>query len=116
MPAGKYLRKVSIYLPRLVNEIGHQWRKHLDGAGEFTKARLGSLHTKGKYYLCTLDEPKPWKLKTKGIVGEKVKNIYLLNSGAELSFQKSWWGNNEQGNLFITVCSSPQKPVEFENR
>jgi len=58
--------------------------------------------------------PNLGKLNAKGVDGDKVKNIYLLNSGAELSYQKSWWGNTEPGNLFITVGSSPQKPVEFD--
>ena len=50
----------------------------------------------------------------KGVDGEKIKNVYLLKSGAELAFQKTWWGNNESGNLFINVGSSPQKPVKYD--
>ena len=58
--------------------------------------------------------PNLGELNTKGIDGDQLKNIYLLKSGGELKYQKAWWGNNEPGNLFINVGSSPQKPVEYD--
>lgn len=84
------------------------------GPANLQKPDWGRYTQKGNKIYAHWMNPNLGKLNTKGIDGDKVKNIYLLKSGAELSFQKSWWGNNEQGNLFITVCSSPQKPVEFD--
>ena len=58
--------------------------------------------------------PNLGQLNAKGIDGELVENVYLLKSGAELSYQKSWWGNTETGNLFISAGNSPEKPVKYD--
>jgi len=38
----------------------------------------------------------------------------MHSSGAELSYVKNWWGNMEEGNLFINTGSSPQKPYPYD--
>jgi hypothetical protein len=43
-----------------------------------------------------------------------VKQISLLKSGAELLYQKTWWGNTEAGNLFINTGDSPEKPDKLD--
>ena len=58
--------------------------------------------------------PNIGQLNSRGIPFDKVKNIYQLSSGAELSFVKNWWGNMEEGNLFINTGSSTEKPVPFD--
>lgn len=49
----------------------------------------------------------------KGIEADSVKNVYMLRSGAELPYQKTWWGNSEPGNLFITTFGGPEKPYPY---
>jgi len=58
--------------------------------------------------------PNLGQLNAKGISGENVKNITLLKSGAELPYQKTWWGNTETGNLFITASSTTDKPAKYD--
>ena len=38
----------------------------------------------------------------------------MLKSGAELPFQKTWWGNTELGNIFINTGKSPDKPDKYD--
>jgi hypothetical protein len=54
------------------------------------------------------------QLNTKGIDSENVKNIFLLKSGAELPFEKTWWGNTESINIFINTGNSHDKPDKFD--
>ena len=48
-------------------------------------------------------------INAKGVDGDAVKNVFMLNSGAELRTYKTWWSNSESGNFFITVDKSAQK-------
>jgi alpha-L-fucosidase len=84
------------------------------GAANLPKPDWGRYTQKGNTIYAHWMNPNLGELNTKGIDGDKVKNIYLLKSGGELSYQKAWWGNNEPGNLFINIGSSPQKPVEYD--
>ena len=84
------------------------------GATNLPKPDWGRYTQNGNTIYAHWMNPNLGQLNAKGIDGDMVKNIYLLKSGGELSYQKSWWGNNEPGNLFITIGSSPQKPVEFD--
>lgn len=84
------------------------------GAANLPKPDWGRYTQKGNMIYAHWMNPNLGQLNTKGIDGDQVKNIYLLKSGGELAYQKAWWGNNEPGNLFITVGSSPQKPVEYD--
>jgi len=84
------------------------------GAANLQKPDWGRYTQKGNTIYAHWMYPNLGQLNTKGIEGDDVKNIYLLKSGGELSYYKSWWGNNEAGNLFINVGSSPQKPVEYD--
>lgn len=84
------------------------------GAANLAKPDWGRYTQKGNTIYAHWLHPTIGDLNAKGIEGDKVKNIYLLQSGAELSYKKTWWGNSDKGNLFITVGSSPQKPVDFD--
>jgi hypothetical protein len=46
--------------------------------------------------------------------GDAVKNVFLLSSGAELRSYKTWWGNSETGNFFITVDKSSQRTDDMD--
>ncbi|MEI6277480.1 MAG: alpha-L-fucosidase [Prolixibacteraceae bacterium] len=84
------------------------------GASKLAKPDWGRYTQKGNAIYAHWLYPNLGQLSAKGVDGEKVKNVYLLKSGAELSFQKTWWGNTETGNFFITASSSPDKPVEYD--
>jgi alpha-L-fucosidase len=84
------------------------------GAASLAKPDWGRFTQKGNVIYAHWMNPNLGELNAKGVDGDQVKNIYLLKSGAELKYQKTWWGNQEAGNLFIKVCASPQKPVEYD--
>ena len=84
------------------------------GASSLAKTDWGRYTQKGNTIYAHWLYPNLGQLNAKGVDGEKIKNVYLLKSGAELAFQKTWWGNHEPGNLFITIGSSPQKPVKYD--
>jgi alpha-L-fucosidase len=46
-------------------------------------------------------------------IGNQVKSVYLLSSGAELPHESTWWGNNEQGNFFVNVRSPVYQTFEL---
>ncbi len=85
------------------------------GAVNLNKPDWGRYTKKGNTIYAHWMNPNIGDLNAKGIDGDKIKNIYLLKSGGELLYRKTWWGNAEAGNLFITVGSSPQKPVDFDS-
>lgn len=58
--------------------------------------------------------PNLGQLNARGVDAARVKNVYVLYSGAELSWQNAWWGNTEPGNFFINTGSSPEKPVRYD--
>ncbi len=79
-------------------------------ACQLSKPDWGRYTKKGNTIYAHWMNPNLGDINAKGVDGDKVKNIYLLYSGAELSYQKTWWGNTETGNLFINKGSSPEKP------
>ena len=85
------------------------------GASALVKPDWGRYTQKGNTIYAHWLYPNLGQLNAKGVDGEQVKNVYLLKSGAELSYQKTWWGNTETGNFFITVGSSPDKPVKYDS-
>ena len=85
------------------------------GASGLAKPDWGRYTQKGNTIYAHWLYPNLGQLNAKGVDGEQVKNVYLLKSGAELSYQKTWWGNTETGNFFITVGSSPDKPVKYDS-
>jgi alpha-L-fucosidase len=84
------------------------------GASTLAKPDWGRYTQKGNAVYAHWLYPNLGQLNAKGVDGEKVKNVYLLKSGAELSYQKTWWGNTETGNFFISASSSTEKPVEYD--
>ena len=83
-------------------------------ACNLNKPDWGRYTQKGNAIYAHWMYPNIGQLNTKGINVENVKNIFLLKSGAELPFQKTWWGNTESGNLFINTGNSPDKPDKFD--
>jgi len=97
---GKWLDKngESIYGSGLCNLVKQDW-------GRYTQ--------KGSTIFAHWLYPNLGDINAKGVDGDKVKNVYLLYSGAELPYQKTWWGNSEAGNLFIRATSIADKPVKY---
>ncbi|MDD4921736.1 MAG: alpha-L-fucosidase [Bacteroidales bacterium] len=72
------------------------------GAARLTKPDWGRYTQKGEDIYAHWMYPIIGMINTKGI-GNHVKNVYLLSSGAELKYKRNWWGNSEEGNFFIEV-------------
>ena len=84
------------------------------GSSNLIKPDWGRYTQKGNAIYAHWMYPNLGQLNTKGIIFEDVKNIYMLKSGAELPFQKTWWGNTELGNIFINTGKSPDKPDKYD--
>jgi len=103
----------------ILNEVG-KWMtlnsQSIYGCGGATLAKpeWGRYTQKGNTLYAHWLYPNLGDINAKGVDSDKVKGIYMLYSGAELPFQKTWWGNLEKGNLFINTGSRPQKPVDYD--
>lgn len=84
------------------------------GASTLSKPDWGRYTAKENALYAHWLYPTIGAINTRGVDGAKVKNVYMLCTGAELPYQKSWWGNTEVGNLFITVGKNPQKPYIYD--
>jgi alpha-L-fucosidase len=84
------------------------------GSSKLSKPDWGRYTQKGNTMYAHWMYSNLGQLNTKGVPGDKVKHVSLLKSGAELSYQKTWWGNNETGNFFISAGSSPEKPYKYD--
>jgi alpha-L-fucosidase len=92
---------------RILGEVGKWMEKNSEsvygcGAADLAKPDWGRFTQKGNNLYAHWMYPVVGMINVKGI-GDKAKSVYLLSSGAELPFQKTWWGNNESGNFFINV-------------
>jgi len=79
------------------------------GAGTLPKQDWGRYTQKGNSIYAHWLNPYLGDINAKGLDGDAVKNVFMLNSGAELKSYKTWWGNSEPGNFFIAVEKSAQK-------
>jgi alpha-L-fucosidase len=103
----------------ILTEVGKWLKKNNEsiyGSGlcALSKPDWGRYTQKGNIIYAHWLYPNLGQLTVKGINPEKVKSVYMLNSGAELSFQKSGRGNSEADNLVINTGSSPEKPYQFD--
>ncbi len=84
------------------------------GASALAKPDWGRYTQKGNTIYAHWLYPNFGYLNTRGVDAEIVDNIRMHYSGAELSYQKTWWGNTGEGNLFINVGSRPEQPVKYD--
>jgi len=99
----------------ILSEVGKWMDKNgesIYGAGACSLKRQdwGRYTQKGNTIYAHWLYPSLGDLNAKGIDSQSVKNVFMLNSGAELETYKTWFGNKETDNLFIKVSKSPQKP------
>lgn len=83
------------------------------GSAQLPKPDWGRFTQKANFIFAHWLYPNIGQLNAKGVDGDNVKNVFLLKSGAELPYNKTWWGNTEKGNLFINVGANPEKPVKY---
>lgn len=83
------------------------------GLAQLPKPDWGRFTQKGNHIFAHWLHPNIGQLNAKGVDGDKVKNVYMLHSGAELPYNKTWWGNEEKGNFFITASSGSDKPLKY---
>lgn len=103
----------------ILSEVGKWMDKNSEsiygcGAGNLHKPDWGRYTQKGNTIYAHWLYPNLGQLNAKGIDVGNVKNVYLLNSGAELPYDKIWWGNTENGNFFIAVSNSTEKPAKYD--
>jgi alpha-L-fucosidase len=101
---------------RILSDVGKWMDKNSEsiygcGASHLTKPDWGRYTQKGNTVYAHWMYPNLGQLNAKGV---DAKNVYLLDTGAELPFQTTWWGNTEPGSFFITVCNSTEKPVKYD--
>ncbi len=84
------------------------------GACRLSKPEWGCYTRKGNNLYAHWMFSNLGQLNTRGVPADKVKSVTLLKSGAELTYQETWWGNMEAGNFFINTGSSPEKPVKYD--
>ena len=99
----------------ILSEVG-KWMKNsgesIYGCGlcNLPRQDWGRYTQKGNTVYAHWLYPKVGDLNAKGVKAENVKLVTLLKSGAELTYRKNWWGNTSEGNFFIRVGTSPQRP------
>lgn len=91
----------------ILGEVGKWMDKNSEsiygcGAAPLAKPDWGRYTQKGNTIYAHWMNPNLGEINARGIT-EKVKNVYLLSSGAELNYHNNWWGNNESGNFFISA-------------
>lgn len=79
------------------------------GLSPLPKPDWGRYTQKGNTVYAHWMYPNLGSINVKGLT-EGAKNVYLLSSGAELPFYKTWWGNTEPGNFFINI-GTPATPT-----
>lgn len=104
---------------RVLGEVGDWLSKNGEsiygcGGAQYAKPDWGRYTRKDNVLFAHWLYPNFGFINARGVEGDKVRGIYMLYSGAELKFQKSWWGNNEPGNLFISVGNKPEKPFKYD--
>ena len=103
----------------ILKEVGSWMAKNGEsiygcGSSALAKPDWGRYTSKGNTLYAHWLYPNIGDINTRGVDGDKVKAVYMLCTGAELPYQKSWWGNTEPGNLFISVGRNPQKPYKYD--
>jgi len=104
---------------RILSEVGKWIEKNSEsiygnGASMLSKPDWGRYTQKGNNIYAHWLYPNLGKFNAKGINGDKVKGITMLYSGAQLPFEKTWWGNTEPGNLFINTYQTTEKPFMYD--
>jgi alpha-L-fucosidase len=104
---------------QILGEVGEWMAKNGEsiygcGSSELIKPDWGRYTRKGNTIYAHWLNTNLGQINAKGVDPEKVENVYLLYSGAELAWQKIWWGNTSPGNFFINTGSSPEKPVKYD--
>lgn len=97
----------------ILREVGNWMNKNSESiygckASDLAKPEWGRYTQNGNIIYAHWMYPYLGHLKVGGL-NDKVKNIYLLSSGAELHYQSTLWNNNEAGNVFIPLNPNTRK-------
>ena len=103
---------------RILGEVGKWMDKNSEsiygcGAAGLAKPDWGRYTQKNNAIYVHWMHPNLGEINAKG-VGDKAKNVFLLSSGAELPYQKTWWGNTEPGNFFINAGTPTDAPGKID--
>lgn len=99
----------------ILSEVGNWMNKNSEsiygcGASKFEKQDWGRYTQKGNLVYAHWLNTYLGDLNAKGLIKDKVKNVFMLATGAELPTYQTWFGNKEEGNFFIKTSNSPNKP------
>lgn len=99
----------------ILSEMGKWMDKNSEsiygcGASTLAKPEWGRYTQKGNTLYAHWMYPYLGQLKVKG-VNDRLNQVFMLNSGAELRYQNQLWNDNEPGCLFISV-PEPKTPSE----
>jgi len=100
---------------RILSEVGKWMDKNSEsiygcGANTLAKPDWGRYTQNDKLIYAHWLNPNLGDINAKGVNAEDVKNVFMLSSGAEIPYYKTWWGNSDAGNLFITATKSAETP------
>lgn len=104
---------------RILGEVGDWLSKNGEsiygcGAVQCAKPDWGRYTGKDKVLFAHWLYPNIGDINARCVDAEKVKGVYMLPTGAELPYVKSWWGNSEAGNFFISTGKKPEKPYKYD--
>jgi len=110
-------------IPEASIEILHEVGKWMDknsesiygcGASKMEKQDWGRYTQKGNLLYAHCLNTYLGDINAKGLKKEAVKNVFMLASGAELPSYQTWFGNQEEGNFFIKMGYSPNRPSNMD--
>jgi len=104
---------------RILNEVGKWMEKNGEsiygcGVAPLARPEWGRYTAKGNNLYVHWLYPICGNLNTKGVNADDVQLVTLLSTGAELSWQTTWWGNMNPGNFFIKATEKSDKPVQYD--
>jgi len=103
----------------ILNEVGEWMDKNSSsiygcGASTLSKPDWGRYTMGKKTIYAHWLHPNVGYINARGVEYDKVKGVFMLSSGATLSFMKSWKNNKEEGNFFINVGGKPEMPYKYD--
>ena len=102
----------------ILKEVGAWMDKNSESiygckAADLAKPEWGRYTQKGNVIFAHWMYPYLGQLKVSGL-SDKIKNVYMLNSGSELRYQNTLWNDQGAGNCFITVGNLINKPEQYD--
>jgi len=104
---------------QILSEVGKWMDKNSEsiygcGASKMERQDWGRYTQKGNLIYAHWLNTYLGDINAKGLHKEQVKNVFMLASGAELPSYSTWFGNMDDGNFFIKMGHSPNRPTSMD--